>query len=503
MKNKFYHYKLELLWSGNRMLISLLLSLLYCTYAFSQDSELPKGTPQSGPSFYNSGSSQNVDMSTGGMSQVFPIASIQGKSLSADVSAVYTQGQGIRVNDIGSQIRLGFQLSAGGTITREVRGIPDDNIRNPFEPLCLTDLVPCAFGGEGPTDTIFTVYYSQVDPIGQRYLYGWFNKFDFHRIQVDEIVNKLDCKGQDTTWVYPESYLDQMNMGELVEEFKNDAPSQWLFDEAVWRRLRFRYFENTARGAFDTEPDLFRFQFGNYSGSFVFKPDGTPVLTENMDIIIEPAIGPQSGLGTQWVFITPDGTRYIFTDSDTFREKTRIVSETGYPDQVNPCNNQNESESVLEYYSTWHLSKVESALNESIEFVYDVDHQMVVTSYNQIDQQIYDLGFGFSCDLYDDEYPRFTELASVQVISSPKIFNSIIYKKNDTFSGRIIFIYSGSIYYYDNHRVLESVEQLDYKNQLISKTRFDYGSLSHGRVKLESITQLPIGAGQQNFCHQI
>lgn len=56
-----------------------------------------------------------------------PIYTLQGRELAAPINLSYHAG-GHRVNEEASRVGLGWSLSAGGQISRVVRGLPDDNV---------------------------------------------------------------------------------------------------------------------------------------------------------------------------------------------------------------------------------------------------------------------------------------------------------------------------------------------------------------------------------------
>ena len=75
-----------------------------------------------------------VDYSTGKANISIPLTSVQSSNLSVDISLSYYAG-GIKVDQEASTVGLGWSLLAGGVITRQVRGIPDDfNYKGVFKP---------------------------------------------------------------------------------------------------------------------------------------------------------------------------------------------------------------------------------------------------------------------------------------------------------------------------------------------------------------------------------
>ncbi|MFD2872651.1 DUF5977 domain-containing protein [Mucilaginibacter ximonensis] len=66
-----------------------------------------------------------VDEHTGIASVALPIDQLAGRQISVPITLSY-HGSGIKVQDIASNVGLGFVLNAGGVITRIMRGLPDE-----------------------------------------------------------------------------------------------------------------------------------------------------------------------------------------------------------------------------------------------------------------------------------------------------------------------------------------------------------------------------------------
>lgn len=87
------------------------------------------GFPSPNNSFLGSitgGSGISADLYTGTAQVNIPICNLASKELSIPVSLNYTAGRGIRLQDYASSVGLGWQLNAGGSISRVVRGFPDE-----------------------------------------------------------------------------------------------------------------------------------------------------------------------------------------------------------------------------------------------------------------------------------------------------------------------------------------------------------------------------------------
>lgn len=69
-----------------------------------------------------------VDEHTGIASVVLPIDQLTGRQLTAAVTLSY-HGAGNKVQDVASNVGLGFVLNAGGVITRVMRGLPDESTK--------------------------------------------------------------------------------------------------------------------------------------------------------------------------------------------------------------------------------------------------------------------------------------------------------------------------------------------------------------------------------------
>src|SRR3982750_3785413 len=65
-----------------------------------------------------SGTGVGVDLYTGTAQISVPVCNLPSKSLSIPVSLAYTSAQGVKVQEYASCVGLGWQLNAGGSISR-------------------------------------------------------------------------------------------------------------------------------------------------------------------------------------------------------------------------------------------------------------------------------------------------------------------------------------------------------------------------------------------------
>src|SRR5204862_2294659 len=83
-------------------------------------------TPSKGNSFSPMKENINVNMYTGTADIDLPLVSLPSRELSIPISLSYANSTGIKVQDVASYIGLGWRLNAGGSISRIVRGLPDE-----------------------------------------------------------------------------------------------------------------------------------------------------------------------------------------------------------------------------------------------------------------------------------------------------------------------------------------------------------------------------------------
>lgn len=117
--------------SKNGVLLIFVTFLLYAFNGFAQLREAAsQGSIYAPPSPNGSAllkyANVPVDEHTGIASVVLPIDQLSGRQLSAAITLSY-HGAGNKVQDVASNVGLGFVLNAGGVITRVMRGLPDES----------------------------------------------------------------------------------------------------------------------------------------------------------------------------------------------------------------------------------------------------------------------------------------------------------------------------------------------------------------------------------------
>lgn len=67
----------------------------------------------------------SVNKVTGALNLVIPVTKLTSGSLSLPISLAYN-GTGVKVKDVESSAGMSWNIMAGGQVTRELRGLPDD-----------------------------------------------------------------------------------------------------------------------------------------------------------------------------------------------------------------------------------------------------------------------------------------------------------------------------------------------------------------------------------------
>ncbi len=199
---------------------------------------------------------ENVDLYTGKLGVSLPIYTYKGTNIEVPISLSYNAG-GHRVDDIAAWVGLGWNLNAGGSVTRVMHNLPDE-----FLGTVSTQGLP--FAG-----------------------YGY-----------------LNLKGG------PE-YVNLSN-------FDAETPTrkQQIIDYANWHQEQgycYEYGGQCSR-AYDTQPDEFYFSFGKYSGKFVFDQDGNINIISKQNLKISKTTQTINSLNklTNFEIITEDGFIYQF-----------------------------------------------------------------------------------------------------------------------------------------------------------------------------------------------
>lgn len=307
-----------------------------------------------------------VNFYTGVANINIPLYGISLKSLQVPVQLCY-QASGIKVNDAATWVGLGWRLSAGGRISRMVKG-----------------------GG------------------------------------ADE---KGFCKP-------PVSSSD----GYIAQNLP-----QWTL-KTTGQRLEDK---------FDSESDLFYFEFPGGTGRFMVDYDGRAWEMPYQNLKIE---WFDKTLPSSYFKITDDaGIQYIFKAIETSMYKQESDKENG--------------EDELEYYpSSWNLTQIIDYNGNKIDFTYTSGP----VQYNSM-QNVY--------TTMENDEEKEVETKNVQITHYPQYLKSIVWK-----NGKIEFL-SDSIRYGNTYVIRLQELRISQHDHDVRSFAFSYGTFDNGSLKLVSVTE--------------
>ena len=146
-------------------------------------------------------------------------------------------------------------------------------------------------------------------------------------------------------------------------------PPNDLLNRPAWinSQNEIQYYADINSGVKDGEPDIFYYNFGNYSGKVMFaKQPNTNVLTatsfDQNSMKFEYSLSE-----SKWTVTDPKGVKYVFSTTET----TVSDSWTGYERYTN----QGCTASTTPLITCWYLSSITSPDGDEITFTYDKLYQ--------------------------------------------------------------------------------------------------------------------------------
>jgi len=255
-----------------------------------------------------------VNYFTGAVNISIPLYTVTTKGNNLPLSLDYNTG-GIKATEQFGYGGVGWSLHGGGSITRVVRGNPDDGLGHELKRRKLK---------MGVSD-IQLVWATPLDSLAD-----FFHRYGGYYIDVSN--------GLGTGSIH-DAIADH--------NYRVDHGNPYISDELP---LFFA-------GLIDGEPDLFYFNFGNYSGKFIFDREGNPLLMPNRtDLKITPVVDQLADVTIQdlgfaidtiyrqqfsfssFKISTPDGKDYYFGESgpsrSTYQETMPYVYDAWYLTKV-------------------------------------------------------------------------------------------------------------------------------------------------------------------------
>lgn len=282
-----------------------------------------------------------------------PLHNISAYGMNVPIELRYN-ASGIKVEQLSSKVGLGWSLNAGGLITREVRGYPDEMLAPPGR---SNRYKPVGYLRQGEyTDELWD---SEIQP-------------------ANALIATYD----------PKIHIDTKSGARLVQGYQFTGYNSTLPVHGYVDDVEHGYTLKR-----DTEADIYHFSFGRFSGKFTFNGQGVPkLLNDNKDLKIEYKLAPgyaapaipngmshvQSrnlGLLEWFTITTPDGTKYTFDKHEiqmAFNPTGTIKKPSPESPDVRCLGDSAYKSSNLtsHFVSGWYLTKIEKA-KEKIEIVYD------------------------------------------------------------------------------------------------------------------------------------
>ncbi|MBQ2543511.1 MAG: hypothetical protein II556_01005 [Bacteroidales bacterium] len=315
--------------------MALMTSLLISAAAFGQDATIPFDAhssvwggmfaPQSPEALAITRYGDHApDLYHGGVSLSIPVFHWKDNLFDIPISLEYST-TGFRPGAACGPEGLDWALNAGGVITREVRGIPDESYTTYYSAADVLYSNP----SERPdplSDYIFwnPNYRHMPDPYGGFGIRGFANWYDSNASYADADNQK---------YIYSGQLAEEFVCGSLL----NSNPNVLV----------------------ENEPDVFHFSFPGHSGSFILQPGHTvrflSCSTPAGELQVEFYFSPQTqGTGSYFVIKDGQGNRYTFSD----------IEETSSFDAWHG------SDEGLFAVSCWRLSSITHPSGKTVTFTY-------------------------------------------------------------------------------------------------------------------------------------
>jgi hypothetical protein len=284
-----------------------------------------------------------MDLNQGILGLSIPIYTYEDEDFTIPVVLGYSTGGGFRPNISGGPEGLGWSLSVGGVITREIRGIADEEGWTTTDMYSFKDKYTGKLSSENLTSPI---------------IYGWASVYDTTYVRT-HIPTVAWC---DVTHGFFEDFT-----------YIGKAGADYL---PIWT------WNNSPDGvtvlphgpSFETSPDIFHFSFLGRSGSFILCPGkevlvyGTEDSPRNYQIIAQ----MQADGFHSFEIRTEDN--YIYTFGPAGRETSDSYNSLETTENVTLC-------------CTWKLTEIKAPDGRTVTFTYGEDE----TTYTCTPTYTYDM----------------------------------------------------------------------------------------------------------------
>lgn len=301
----------------------------------------------------------SFDFSTGKATIQVPLAILAGRSLAVSYSISYQTG-GIKATDVSKEVGLGWNLLGGGSIVRQVRGLPDQILPLAGNP--TRKIFHCPMEGD-----IFGFYRSSESYAGDQP--GAYRNMSANKMNNMDLYSLFERRGD---------LIQVMNQWSPIGLYGwNNTPFGKIPNFADWSN-------KSQIAKWDAASDLFSYSCPAGSGSFTIKQTGEIINSTPNGLKIE-FILPNTESedeGGYWQITDLAGARFTFGKSLVNRGKTSF--STKLFKAINLGWEMEENKDIVYYRNmpnSWQLETIESSTsNEKIDFTYLKSTETIVTT---------------------------------------------------------------------------------------------------------------------------
>ena len=338
-----------------------------------------------------SGGDVGTNFATGTIAPAIPLLSLPGVSGGISVGLSYQAGSGVKVNSVASEVGLGWVMSGGGSITREVRGVPDDTDYGWFidrTPLGSYRRIFSGIDAGGPSYVVPFVTAGEVVKFfksrnGNEYNYSNGNSFRDGAPYQPSLMMR---------WLYPASQAASYGQYNRPNQYTPNTPTGQPNTSTNWQAELSGVF------APDNEPDIYTLTLPTGALQFVFDPSGHPVALQAQNIKIEVlnignrtynspitsiAVDITNSLLQEFLVTTSDGVKYYFGSpigTSDYKESTTVTT------RVLEMASIGSKSDLTNYISKWHLRKIVYPSGEEFNYTYSNNKTYEITTNNYLQQ---------------------------------------------------------------------------------------------------------------------
>ena len=246
------------------------------------------------------GGRTGTSLYTGAAHLSIPVFDYEDADISLPISMEY-DCNGYKPGVTASTLGYGWTLSAGGAITREVHGLPDEVRQREYGARNTGD-------NSAIEDLIHTAELSMVDAGTTRHLVQTYMKGQ--TVLIDG---------------YASRYASDMALGGTDFAYSGELGREYVL---------YRKYDGQTRMGVEEEPDTYHFQFPGHSGSFTLGDNGQVVILESSTPAGELAISMhynRNEPGTSsFTITTGEGTKYYFEYRDNCHAALDGADDDGF-----------------------------------------------------------------------------------------------------------------------------------------------------------------------------